>query len=90
MNSIDLPTYGLFYTYRLGHHHQWLSTDNINTNYANIMYDTEGVFNWGKPVFVVPSNGVYNVSGQIITYTVTSHTVGPYEITLPPNAVIIK
>lgn len=81
MNRVELPTQGLFYKYRLGS----LSTDGINTNYSNVMYDTEGVFNWGKPVFVVPSNGIYNVSGQIVYYSVTSNTVGPYEITLPPH-----
>ena len=87
MNRVELPTQGLFYKYRLGNH-QWLSTDGINTNYANVIYDTEGVFNWGTPVYVVPSNGIYNISGQIVYYSATSHTVGPHETTLPPNTTL--
>lgn len=88
MNSIILPTHNLFYTYWLSDNNQWLSSHYKNTNYSNIIHHTEVVFNWGNPVFVIPSNGTYQVSGQIIKYTVTVNTAGPYEITLPTNTII--
>lgn len=87
MNTIGLPTYNVFYkgaTWK----NQLYNLDNINRNYRSVLYDHEGLFNWDTTTYVVPQSGIYSVSGQIIKYTVTSNTQGPYAITIPSNTII--